>query len=71
MKKCTSYQKKKNKKKQKGSSRSSGIKLINRKNTLPKRFKSKRELIDIQELKDAINETKNTLEHAGNRADHI
>ena len=60
MKKCSSYQKKKKKKKQKGSSRSSGIKLINRKNTLPKRFKSKRELIDIQELKDAINETKRT-----------
>lgn len=46
-------------------------KINKQKKILYKRFKSKRELIDIQELKDMINETKNTREHTGNRADHL
>ena len=47
------------KKTQKASSMISGIKLLNRINTLPKKLKLKKNQMEILKLKKSINEVKN------------
>ena len=54
---------------QKGSSVSSGIKLVIRSNTLLKTLKKNQ--AEILELKNSINEIKNALESPGNVSDHM
>ena len=57
------------KKTQKGSFVNSGIKFMNRRNTLSKRLKLLKGTKQILELKNSINEMKSALESNGYRAD--
>ena len=50
-----------------GNSINSGIKLINRRNFLPKRLKFKKN--QILELKNSMNEMKKAIENIGNSSD--
>lgn len=49
---------------------SSGVKLMNKRNTLPKRKVLRKKQTNILELKNSVNKRKTALESTGNGAVH-